>query len=123
MILGCGRTSVGRKTFRRDVLAGGLALGAGHLFASAVARAQATAPATGTIDILGGVFGVVAALSALRERDRTGVGQKVSSSLFESATFMLGAVKCRQRGDRSADAANAGTEECLGHLRCVHRER
>jgi crotonobetainyl-CoA:carnitine CoA-transferase CaiB-like acyl-CoA transferase len=44
------------------------------------------------IDILGGVFGVVAALSALRERDRTGQGQKVSSSLFESATFMLGAV-------------------------------
>ncbi|WP_249167193.1 CaiB/BaiF CoA-transferase family protein [Bradyrhizobium sp. JYMT SZCCT0428] len=44
------------------------------------------------IDILGGVFGVVAALAALRERDATGVGQKVASSLFESATFMLGAV-------------------------------
>jgi crotonobetainyl-CoA:carnitine CoA-transferase CaiB-like acyl-CoA transferase len=44
------------------------------------------------IDILGGVFGVVAALSALRQRDQTGVGQKVSSSLFESAAFMLGAV-------------------------------
>jgi len=44
------------------------------------------------IDILGGVFGVVAALSALRERDATGVGQKVASSLFESATFMLGSI-------------------------------
>ncbi len=44
------------------------------------------------IDILGGVFGVVAALSALRERDLTGHGQKVASSLFESATFMLGAL-------------------------------
>jgi crotonobetainyl-CoA:carnitine CoA-transferase CaiB-like acyl-CoA transferase len=44
------------------------------------------------IDILGGVFGVVAALSALRERDLTGKGQKVASSLFESATFMLGAL-------------------------------
>src|SRR5207244_9748207 len=44
------------------------------------------------IDILGGVFGVVAALAALRERDVTGVGQKVASSLFESATFMLGAI-------------------------------
>jgi crotonobetainyl-CoA:carnitine CoA-transferase CaiB-like acyl-CoA transferase len=44
------------------------------------------------IDILGGVFGVVAALSALRERDLTGRGQKVGSSLFESATFMLGAL-------------------------------
>ena len=44
------------------------------------------------IDILGGVFGVVAALAALRERDATGIGQKVASSLFESATFMLGAL-------------------------------
>jgi crotonobetainyl-CoA:carnitine CoA-transferase CaiB-like acyl-CoA transferase len=41
------------------------------------------------VDVLGGVFGVVAALAALRERDRTGLGQRVASSLFESATFML----------------------------------
>jgi crotonobetainyl-CoA:carnitine CoA-transferase CaiB-like acyl-CoA transferase len=41
------------------------------------------------IDILGGVFGVVAALAALRERDVTGRGQRVSSSLFESAVFLL----------------------------------
>ncbi|MGE3992182.1 CaiB/BaiF CoA transferase family protein [Pseudorhodoplanes sp.] len=41
------------------------------------------------VDILGGVFGVVAVLAALRERDRTGLGQRVSSSLFESAAFML----------------------------------
>lgn len=44
------------------------------------------------VDILGGVFGVVAALAALRERDQTGKGQKVTSSLFESATFMLGSM-------------------------------
>lgn len=41
------------------------------------------------IDILGGVFGVVAALAALREREVTGRGQRVSSSLFESAVFLL----------------------------------
>lgn len=41
------------------------------------------------IDILGGVFGVVAVLSALRERDATGLGQRVGSSLFESAVFLL----------------------------------
>jgi crotonobetainyl-CoA:carnitine CoA-transferase CaiB-like acyl-CoA transferase len=41
------------------------------------------------IDILGGVFGVVAVLSALRERDATGKGQRVGSSLFESAAFLL----------------------------------
>ncbi len=42
------------------------------------------------IDILGGVFGVVAVLSALRERDRTGRGQRVGSALFETAAFMMG---------------------------------
>jgi len=42
------------------------------------------------IDILGGVFGVVAILAALRERDRTGCGQRVGSALFETAAFMMG---------------------------------
>jgi crotonobetainyl-CoA:carnitine CoA-transferase CaiB-like acyl-CoA transferase len=42
------------------------------------------------IDILGAVFGVVAALAALRERDATGHGQRVSSALFESAAFVMG---------------------------------
>ena len=42
------------------------------------------------IDILGAVFGVAAALAALRERDATGKGQRVSSALFESAVFLMG---------------------------------
>jgi crotonobetainyl-CoA:carnitine CoA-transferase CaiB-like acyl-CoA transferase len=42
------------------------------------------------IDILGAVFGVVAILSALRERDATGKGQRLSSALFESAVFLMG---------------------------------
>ena len=41
------------------------------------------------IDILGAVFGVVAALAALRERDSTGKGQRVSSALFESAVLLM----------------------------------
>jgi len=41
------------------------------------------------IDILGAVFGVVAAQAALRERDRTGKGQRVGSALFESAAFLM----------------------------------
>ena len=41
------------------------------------------------IDILGAVFGVVAAQAALRERDHTGKGQRVSSALFESAAFLM----------------------------------
>src|SRR5580704_14638494 len=41
------------------------------------------------IDILGAVFGVVAVQAALRERDRTGKGQRVGSALFESAAFLM----------------------------------
>ncbi|HUS97637.1 MAG TPA: CaiB/BaiF CoA-transferase family protein, partial [Hyphomicrobiaceae bacterium] len=41
------------------------------------------------IDILGAVFGVVAVQAALRERDTTGKGQLVQSTLFESAAFLM----------------------------------
>jgi crotonobetainyl-CoA:carnitine CoA-transferase CaiB-like acyl-CoA transferase len=41
------------------------------------------------IDILGAVFGVIAVQAALRERDQTGQGQRVSSALFESAAFLM----------------------------------
>ncbi|HLN10981.1 MAG TPA: CaiB/BaiF CoA-transferase family protein [Xanthobacteraceae bacterium] len=41
------------------------------------------------IDILGAVFGVVAVQAALREREATGQGQRVSSALFESAAFLM----------------------------------
>ena len=41
------------------------------------------------IDMLGAVFGVVAAQAALREREHTGTGQRVGSALFESAAFLM----------------------------------
>lgn len=41
------------------------------------------------IDILGAIFGVIAVQAALRERDHTGKGQRVSSALFESAAFLM----------------------------------
>jgi crotonobetainyl-CoA:carnitine CoA-transferase CaiB-like acyl-CoA transferase len=42
------------------------------------------------VDILGGAFGVIGILAALEERHRTGRGQFVKSSLFESAAFFVG---------------------------------
>jgi crotonobetainyl-CoA:carnitine CoA-transferase CaiB-like acyl-CoA transferase len=42
------------------------------------------------IDILGGVFGVVAVLAALQQRERTGRGQLVKSALFETTAFLVG---------------------------------
>ena len=41
------------------------------------------------IDIMGAVFGVIAAQAALREREATGKGQRVCSALFESAAFLM----------------------------------
>jgi crotonobetainyl-CoA:carnitine CoA-transferase CaiB-like acyl-CoA transferase len=41
------------------------------------------------IDILGAIFGVVAAQAALRERENTGKGQRIGSALFESAAFLM----------------------------------
>ncbi|WP_372865167.1 CaiB/BaiF CoA transferase family protein [Spongiibacter sp.] len=42
------------------------------------------------VDIAGGMFGAIAILGALEERHRTGEGQLVKSSLFESTAFMVG---------------------------------
>ena len=42
------------------------------------------------VDILGGVMGVVGLLAALRQRDRDGVGRKITASLFEAAAFLTG---------------------------------
>ena len=45
---------------------------------------------TSVIDVLGGMSGVIGILCALRERDRTGKGQLITSGLFENATFIMG---------------------------------
>ncbi|UFN48978.1 CoA transferase [Roseomonas sp. OT10] len=40
-------------------------------------------------DMMGGMFGAIAILAALRQRDLTGKGQHVQSSLFENAAFLV----------------------------------
>jgi len=45
---------------------------------------------TSISDILGGIFGAMGILIALRERDRGGEGAVVESSLFETAAFLMG---------------------------------
>lgn len=42
------------------------------------------------VDIMGGTFGALAALVALRERDQTGKGMYVKNGLFETAAFIMG---------------------------------
>jgi crotonobetainyl-CoA:carnitine CoA-transferase CaiB-like acyl-CoA transferase len=41
------------------------------------------------IDIMGGTFAAVGILAALRERERTGRGKRVTSSLFESTAYLV----------------------------------
>lgn len=42
------------------------------------------------IDVTGGMFGIIAILAALEQRRRTGQGQQVQSSLFETTGFLVG---------------------------------
>jgi len=41
-------------------------------------------------DMMGGIFGALGAIAALRKRDATGVGQEVQSALFENNIFLVG---------------------------------
>lgn len=42
------------------------------------------------IDVTGGMFGVIGILAAIEERHRTGKGQKVVASLFETTVYLVG---------------------------------
>lgn len=42
------------------------------------------------VDVTGGMFGVIAILAAIEERHRTGRGQKVVASLFETTVYLVG---------------------------------
>ncbi|BDT68737.1 acetyl-CoA:oxalate CoA-transferase [Comamonadaceae bacterium OS-1] len=43
---------------------------------------------TSVNDIMGGMFGAIGILAALRERDSTGQGQEIQSALFENCVFL-----------------------------------
>jgi crotonobetainyl-CoA:carnitine CoA-transferase CaiB-like acyl-CoA transferase len=49
---------------------------------------------TSVVDIAGGMFGVIGVMAALRERDRTGLGQKVETALFETLVYLMGQHLC-----------------------------
>jgi crotonobetainyl-CoA:carnitine CoA-transferase CaiB-like acyl-CoA transferase len=42
------------------------------------------------VDVTGGMFGVIGILAALAQRHVTGVGQKVTSALFETTVYLVG---------------------------------
>ena len=40
-------------------------------------------------DMMGGMFATIGILAALRQREKTGVGQHIKSSLFENTAFLV----------------------------------
>jgi crotonobetainyl-CoA:carnitine CoA-transferase CaiB-like acyl-CoA transferase len=47
-------------------------------------------------DMMGGMFGAIAILAALRERERSGEGQVLAASLFENAAFLVSTAMLQQ---------------------------
>ena len=47
-------------------------------------------------DMMGGMFGAIAILAALRERESTGQGQVLAASLFENAAFLVSTAMLQQ---------------------------
>lgn len=41
-------------------------------------------------DIMGGIFGAIGVIAALKQRDQTGVGQEIQSALFENNVLLMG---------------------------------
>ncbi len=52
-------------------------------------RGQPLRAGASVVDLMGGMFGVIGVMAALKERDHTGRGQMVRSGLFESTAFMV----------------------------------
>ncbi len=52
-------------------------------------KGQPLRAGSSVVDIMGGTYGVVGILAALRDRERTGKGQQVKSALFESTALLM----------------------------------
>ena len=78
---------------------------------------------TSVNDIMGGMFGAIGVLAALRERERTGRGQEIQSALFENCVFLSRAAHAAVLDDRRAAAADAVARLGLERLRRVHAGR
>jgi len=45
---------------------------------------------TSVNDMMGGIFGAIGVMAALRNRDRTGLGEEIQTGLFENNVFLVG---------------------------------
>src|ERR1700674_52402 len=65
-------------------------------------------------DILGGLFGAIAILAALRSRDRTGKGQYVQSGLFENAAWLVSPHMMQHVGSGEEPAPSSAGKRAWG---------
>ncbi len=75
------------------------------------------------VDIMGGMFAVIAIQAALRERERTGRGQLVKTALFEATSFLMMQHMAGQAVTGRAPPPMPAREGAWGDLRAVHDRR
>ena len=75
------------------------------------------------IDMMGGMFGAIGVQAALREREKTGRGQAVTSALFEGSVWLVAQHMLQYAITGKAGAADARAHLGVGHLRRVRLQR
>ena len=74
-------------------------------------------------DIMGGLFGAIGVMAALKARETTGLGAEGGERAVREQRVPGGAAHDAVRRDRPARRAHARAHLVLGHLRRVQRER
>jgi crotonobetainyl-CoA:carnitine CoA-transferase CaiB-like acyl-CoA transferase len=76
-------------------------------------------PATQVADMTGGLLAVIAVLAALQRRDRTGHGQHLDVSLFESVLALMTVPAARTLAGSEASGQLGGRYACYNVYRCA----
>ena len=71
------------------------------------------------VDIMGGMFGALGIMAALRERERTGRGQLVKAHCSNRPRFLVAQHMGQQALTGKAPPPDAGESELMGDLRSV----
>jgi crotonobetainyl-CoA:carnitine CoA-transferase CaiB-like acyl-CoA transferase len=76
-------------------------------------------PAAPVADMTGGLLAVIAVLAALQRRDRTGCGQHLDVSLFESVLALMTVPAARTLAGSDASGELGGRHACYNVYRCA----
>jgi len=93
----------------------------GILAANRDAEGEPVLPNVQIADMAGALSALIGILAALQARERTGLGQRVQASLFESALGMLTMPLTRRLAGPAAAAELSGAYACYHVYRCADR--